>query len=849
MNKLIFVPTPLTEESPHSLIKRAAQCHGFSTTGKLNGLCIGAQTFRSTSLTQNSDFAKLFVAEAGINGPRVLDGFYATIEKPKQRRRLVIGGIAIPITYIRLRSGAYCDGCFNEGWERQIRDLKFSEFCPYHQKKYLTHCPNCHMLVEWWHALDGKCRHCVKPLKCQSCTLEECRIERMLVELMRTRSQLDFDQLLAITRQLGYIPERPTVPDATRRMIFIGAFSIMTDDSRAILEHLFKLHSLHPDVEKFWIAARFSLVTTPAAREASRIFLETKYKPLPKLPYCHVPFLLTLRQLRSALNTTAAQMAEIKKRTSFARRSIYSCFTVDDASTLANIANEFLLADGGRLPIPKKEMLSRAKACQKLGVSVTALNSYVKYNLLKPYLGYKHAPFFFPSDIEKLSTRYEPFPSLAKITGMSTRRLCVALESMEIKITPSQSLKKSHWLIEKSDVDRVIHAITKKSKKPYQRTPLPSADFSKKPRTDYITVREAAKELQMVVDNVVAAIRINVLKGACHGKKSCLLIPKTAIQKFKSKFMTATQAAKIIKVHCPQLNDLLNGLGVHAIIGPMVDGTPNYIYKAADIMRVAKLAEAEDPSEHFNYCSKYFAANRLHVSTETLLQLMATGFIKYIKGRMSAYFRPSWLNTFEEHFIMPRELLKLAGLAQNMAIQMIDALKNIEIVPIKLKTTDQSLHLFCRATIRDSRDKFFSQMAYLGKCKEYRTYLKHTKKPPPKGYSPLKDIINTYNISGTDISNLFIKFGFINTIVNNKIIYISSDDRKKCESILDNYCTCAMASKSTPGGYRKITNLLRSGILKNENPIPEQYTQTKLISRSKLKIYLDSLPPSRPNEQ
>ncbi|EJN28357.1 hypothetical protein PMI35_03050 [Pseudomonas sp. GM78] len=353
----------------------------------------------------------------------------------------------------------------------------------------------------------------------------------------------------------------------------------------------------------------------------------------------------------------------------------------------------------------------------------------------------------------------------------------------------------------------------------------------------------------MDVDNVVSAIRINILKGGSLGKKMLLLIPKTEIQKFKNKFMTATQAAKIIKVSCPQAFDLFFGLGVRALIGPMVDGTRNYIYKAADIMRVAKLAKAEDPSEHFNYCSKTFAANRLHISTETLSQLMATGSVKYIQGRVGAYFRPSWLNNFEERFIMPKELLKLAGLPSNMAHQMIDALKGIGITPIKLKTTGQQLNLYNRATIRDSHDKFFRQMAYLNTSREYRTDKNHSSKPPPKGYSPLKDLINTYGISSNDLTNLFIKFGFISTIINNRTKYISTSDKKKCEFILDNYCTCAMASKSTPGGYCKINNLLRSGILENERPIPDNYTQTKLISRSKLKIYLDSLPPSPPNKQ
>ena len=522
MNKLIFVPTPLTEESPHSLIKRAARCHGFSTTGRLNGLCIGPQTFRSTSLTQNSDFAKLFVAEAGINGPRVLNGFYATIEKPKQRRRFVIGGIEIPITYLRLRTGAYCDGCFNEGWERQIRDLKFAEFCPYHQKKYLTHCQDCHMPVEWWHALDGKCRHCAKPLKCQSCTLEECRLECMLVELMRTRSQLDFDRLLSLTRQLGYRPEKPTVPDAMRRMVFIGALSIMTDDSRAILEHLFKLHSIHPDVEKFWISARFSLVATPAAREASRIFLETKHQPLSKLACGHTPFLLTLRQLRAFLKTSASQMAKIKKLTPLAQRSIYSCFTVDEAVILATKANEFLLTDDGRLPIPKKEMLCRTKACQKLGISLAALKIYVRHDLLKPCLGCKHTPFFFRQDIDQFSMQYESLLNLSKKLGKTVRSLHPILKLLDIQIIPNRNLKERYWLINKTDIDCIITANKKKNKTPRHFIPLPPADFRNQPPSDYMTTREAAKALEMVVENVESAIRARILKGVCRGRH-CLL--------------------------------------------------------------------------------------------------------------------------------------------------------------------------------------------------------------------------------------------------------------------------------------------------------------------------------------
>lgn len=844
MNKLIFVPTPLTEESPHSLIKRVVQCHGFSTTGKLNGLCIGPQTFRYMSLTQDSDFAKLFVAEAGIHGPKVLNGFYAKIERPQQQRRFVIGDIEIPITYLRLRSGAYCDGCFDQGWEHQIRDLKFAEYCPYHLKKYLTHCPECHKPVEWWHALDGKCAYCGAALKCQPCTLEKCRLERMLLELMRTRSQLDFDRLLALTRQLGYRPEKPTMPDATRRMIFIGAFSVMTDDSRAILEHLFKLHNMHPDVEKCWIAARFSLVSTAATREASRIFLETKHQSCFNLSYNHTPFLLTIRQLRAALNVSAGQMVKIKKLTPLVQKSIDSSFTADEAVILASKANEFLLADNGRLPVAKKEMLNRAKACLELSISLGALKVFMKYDLLKPCFGSNHAPFFFPADIQQFSNTYEPFKKLSKKIGISTRRLCVILDSLNIKIIPRRNLKDTHRLIKKSDADRVIAATSIKNKRSPQVLNLPRADFSKVPISSYSTLRETAKALQTAIENVVTAIQESKIKGVFRGKKSLTLIPKSEIQNFKSRFTTTTQAAKILKTHPTKTTDLLFGLGIHAVIGPMVNGSRDNIYKTADILRVAKLAESEDPCEHFNYCSKTLTAKRLNASAETLLKIMDAGLIKYIKGRVGAYFRPSWLNQFEERYVLPRELLQLAGLPPSKAHKMIDALADIGILPISFNIHNQSLLLYDRVVLRESYDKFLKKMAHLDNSKNHKTHIHRSTRVLTKGHTPIKDLLNTYDISPNDFSILFIRHGFINTKKINKIIYISDNDRKKCESILDNYCTCTMAAKITPGGYEKIKSLLCSGILENENPIPTNQTQTRLISRSKLKKYLNLLPSS-----
>ncbi|NWL23843.1 hypothetical protein DM828_31675 [Pseudomonas umsongensis] len=666
----------------------------------------------------------------------------------------------------------------------------------------------------------------------------------MLLELMRTRNQRDFDRLLALTRQLGYAPEKPTMPDATRRMIFIGAFSVMTDDSRAILEHLFKLHSMHPDVEQRWIAARFSLVSTAATREASRIFMETNHRSCFNLSYNHKPFLLTIRQLRATLNVSAGQMGKIKKLTPLVQKSIYSCYTADEAVILASKANEFILADNGRLPIAKKEMLTREKVCQELCISLGALKVFIKYNLLKPCFGSKYKLFFFPADIEQFANTYEPFKNLSKKIGVSTRRLCVILDSLNIKIIPKRDLKDTHRLIMKSDADRAIAATSIKNKRPPQVLTLPRADFSKAPTTNYFTLNETAKTLQTARENVVSAIQNNMIKNVCRGKKRLILIPKSELQKFKDRFKTTIQAAAILKSSPPKTCDLLFGFGIHAVIGPMVNASRDNIYKTADIFRVAKLAETEDPDEHFNYCSKTLTAKRLNVSADTLLKIMDAGLIKYIKGRMGAYFRPSWINQFKEHYVSPRELLQLAGLTKNMAHKMIDALADIGISPISFNIHDQYLLLYERVVLRESHDKFLEIMASLDNFKKHKTHMNRPARTLTKGYTPIKELFSTYDISPNDFSILFIRHGFINTIKVNKIIYISDNDRKKCESILDNYYTSKMAAKITPGGYEKIKSLFYSGILENENPIPPNQTQTRLISRLKLKKYLDLLPSS-----
>jgi hypothetical protein len=719
MDKLIFVPIPYDEEAPHSLLRRAARAHEFKSVGELSGVCIGHPSFRSVSLTQSSEFAKLFAIEAGASAPRVVSGFYPTIKGPHQKMRAVIAGVEVPIDNLRMRNGVYCDDCFAQGYEHQIEDFKVAEYCPYHDKQYLSRCQKCHVPYEWWSALDGKCRSCEALLVCQPCTPDQCRLERGLLKLLRNGDQAEYDQLSNFARSLGYRTRNPKMSPEAQRMSWNGAFAIATGDPDVIFEHLRTVQLMYPSVDKRWIAARLCVINTPAVEQALTSFMTAA--SLPNTPHLERPFLLTGPQIQAALHIIHSDMHSLTKLPEFFRKPHPRVYSVEEAEFIEQKASELRTLHKGRLPRPEIEMWTREQAYRELSISPTSLKIYVRHGLLNPYRGRKDRQFFLPSDVVQISNNFESIQSLSERLHIGSRRLFNITRLLDIEIKSFPELSYRDQLLIKADAHRVAQAVAKRLRKSRVLLPVPRADEDHIIRNEYFTIREARKKLHLRMETLISAIRINLINGVCRGRKNLLLIPRTEVAAFPKRYCTTVQAAGLIKAHAPVVPDLLFALGVPPLLGPLTDGTRDHLYNRSDIQKILVSADSQRPEERFNYLSNYRAAKKLSLTFDAIRRLTECGAIKFITGTKSLYFMPSWLEDFSKKFITAKEILKLIGLPSATTRWMTRALEESGIKTVHFKK-ERSIYLYDRDLFNSSYAKFFAALSRMIEPKKKRRH-------------------------------------------------------------------------------------------------------------------------------
>lgn len=837
MNKLIFVPIPLAEENPYSLIRRTVLFHGFPTVGQFNARCVGRRTFPSLALTQSSDLAIFLASEAGCYSSLVLSGFYQVVARA-QKPHMIVSGIETPNAYLRLRSGAYCDGCFHEGWQRQIQDITFAEFCPYHLKKYLTRCPVCERELSWWHALDGKCQYCKVVLTCPSCSMEKCKPEQNLLNILRTKNQESFDKILRISRTLGYTPEkRNSAPDIFRREVTEAAFLIANDDQTAILEHLLSLHNLYPNVEKHWIAARFASINIPTLSEALKEFLEDKSPPN-GTPSSTSPFLLTSKQVRIKLQAEGGKLINAKQIcSSLAHKIRY--YTTTDIGTLVQALKEYRSKGGGRLPVAREDMWTATKAAHELHVPQRTLHIYAKNGLLNVYFGKNMKKYFFPSDIENLLTRYEPPHYIAEKCGVSGMRVFKAMRDLDIQPAHNSELHWCNWLVNNEDGERIKRELAPKEKSKKLTFPLilPRFITDPKPTARYSPLSEAAKQLRLDKQTVHALIKGNYLKDACRGRKKIFIL-KSEINKFEKKHLTTATASEILKISLHCLADVLLSFDIQPLAFHKTQSRLAPIYKKSDILKIAQQLSKEDPAEKYNYLSITSAGKRLHTSEDTIRTLAGNRILAHRNGKLSIYVRPSDLDTlFEKHLTLSK-LLRPLGFPPHMTPPLIEKLYKHTTTPFPGANKSEA-YLYYSAEILC----YFNSNSQLES--DTLTNLKNavTNQHCEETFSPLNCtalnvVLAKYRITYPDFYQTFSKLGFI-TIhkANNGSKYLTNNDFNRCSHILDLCLTCAMADNLIFNKSGTSQCLIRRQILEVEQPFSNLINRP-LIHRKKLAQYL-----------
>lgn len=197
MSTLHYIPNPLPNESPTSLLRRIALNNGFISAPRFcrqANLVMGRDLF-----IRDSEFHTFLKQEnSEVNYDTT---FYRQLFS-KHGRLIDIAGCRVPINEINLSNSGICTECFKCGWEHKIKDLRFAKYCPLHFCQYLRACPNCHRAFSSLTQLSLECT-CGAYLSCEVGTAASAELELFILSTLENNDQLTIDTFFYALKKLN----------------------------------------------------------------------------------------------------------------------------------------------------------------------------------------------------------------------------------------------------------------------------------------------------------------------------------------------------------------------------------------------------------------------------------------------------------------------------------------------------------------------------------------------------------------------------------------------------------------------------------------------------------------------
>lgn len=843
MNKLFYVPMPLTDESPYSLIRRATLAHGFHSIHEFSSVCVGQSALDHLAITQTAPITQFLAAEADTFATPLLESFYQIVKRA-HARHLVVSGVEVPIRYLRLRSFAFCDECFKEGWQRQIQDFTLAEFCPYHQKKYLMRCPACGGAIKWWHALSGRCHYCDNMLTCRSASSRDCSPEEHLMQSLRAQNQAYFDKIFLIVRHLGSpTPKAPVAPDATRCQINEAAMLIANGDAQGLLQHFTSLHNTYPEIDKSWIIARFSGIHTPATTAATSMFLAQDTATRETI-HSTTPFLLTFKQIKRKLQNEGVCFPN-PRQLRLSLNPTKRLFSIDDICAAYAAHEQYQDMGAGRLPKPKAELCTAKEAACRLCIKPQVIQTYARHGLISYYSGTHSKKFFLADEIDALLSRLQPPRYIAGTCGIELRKLHRAIIELNLEPTYSYGLHWSNCLFTMDDIQTIKAVLNDNAEHTRQsfRLILPKMPADPIFFKNYSTCTEAAKRLKIQSTTLHQLIKWHYLRN-CLISKNKIYIPNTELLKFQKKYVNSKTVGKELKIPLFMLFDVLQALSIQPIVFPETGLIRvDLLYKNSEISKIKSIFSSEISNEPQTILTIDSARKRTGVNEDTIVFLAHHNFISHLQGRRTIYFRPGTVDLFFKKFSILEQLLAFLGFPSRPTPKLIDTLYKYASSEMPATSSTAEFYRFSHYILSflDTETPVDSPLVTLIKEAASRTSsIVHHISPT---CTLLSQALEQYQMTNNDFVGTFVTKGFVSTTKFNGEKYLTKEDFEKIQCILQTYITCAMADRLH--FYKTDTSrcLIARGVLKVEMDVSGLIAKP-LLRLDKVLNYLSHNPVS-----
>ncbi|MDR6607447.1 TniQ family protein [Pseudomonas synxantha] len=825
MTKLLFIPSPLLEESPTSMLKRMAVKHGCGNYADLQGI-LGRTNIFASLLCRSHPVIQSIARRAGAAEEDFLSGFYEPVAARRDIPPLKINGISVNSDIIRKRGAAFCSDCWAEGHERYIKDLKLCSYCPYHFKKYLFKCPKCQLKMHWHTPFEAQCR-CDHILISPPCTSDEVKIEQKLLCIFRTEASDDFSSFMKHLNGLGYRLESPAQCPANRCLMSM-AFALLEKDIPSLLACLRNLSALYPEIPKRIIAAKLSLFNDVKVQRCAREFVNDKAccalpegAAVDRIPIHQ--FSLTRSQILGWLKLTEQNWTKLRNMmNTLAEKGRYDWRL---AQKISEKVVSIRLQNGFRKKKILINGLSKKDLQKKLQISAKVISDAVKEKILILKKGQRRK-YFSESDIDKFSDNYISTNRLSSQTGIPLLQIRKAIKHLGIISLNFKSQVLRHSLIGTQTTQLVIEwcksNVPRTPKK--QRCPSPMLEhYTTKSPEHWLPTTAAATYLKVCVRVIRQLIKSRILADVQRkglGGGYCISIKE--LDSFKSRYMGATEARKLLGCRRAMTTKTLHRIGIKPCAGPSVDDNPSTFYLRGEILAYISARERLVSEEKIGY-TRLEACKKLQLHRCTIPVLLKKEVLHHVNLKRGGcdLIKYSDVDTFYDRYA------KLTTIGQWLKISKFCVrrlLAYFSIIPI------------CGAPLDTAPDYLFSideiaQHFPIPTGKKYSNRSRYRNIP----FANITELMKKYEVSAISFGTLFLNSGFTKPIQLGPTRYLLNQDIFKVEKILKKYYTIPQADSYL--GEKQITRrLLKLRELVASYPL-KAYYKHPMIKKSVLQDY------------
>lgn len=609
---LLVRPRPIEDETPGSLLMRAAHENGFTTIIQMAFLCgynFFDQNYRA-ALIKISTYKKILQA-LNLKMIDVAKTMGRTGLSARSGRML--GSYSFPGRFFHDDCSHYCPSCLSEKpyWRRLWLFKPYSS-CHKHGHDLIDHCPSCTKPLVITRGCIYKCSHCqfdLRKIKEDAKVREASQWIHNIIERDSSINALEFIEMYDALKQFAVNRNIDNCDEFAVRILHLY-FANKNEAVELMIAELQK-GTGHPRLQLLPL-----LTTEDFASKFAYITLKEIDAPLTNLTSTDNETTLSFGEATSLIGISARTL------TKWTAKAIKNGIKVEfpaSVELLIKMKDEFFHDRSNEHQVElTDEKLTINQTAEMLNVHPEIVRSlqhkgYLKFE--KQNVGGSLKAVTTPAELEIFSSQFVLVGTLARKFGVNATDLTAKLRSLGImpiagpainKLKTSLFQQKDIENVTKLQLDSIEKCETNAGRKKIGSQPPPE----KPSNSEEISIVDAAKELDITLQKAKTLIQKGVLEKT-NGSQNGVILTKSSLKKLKS--IIENEEYISVENAATALNTSLNLMKRNWVNTGFLDIIDCYFWRFVSKIQVAEVIKIKEEYVDSAEGGRLLGVNRSHL--------------------------------------------------------------------------------------------------------------------------------------------------------------------------------------------------------------------------------------------